>query len=319
MQCGYQLETLSDSCRELILKNRMRRQVLPVAVSESHTRAVNMILRLILATSCVWVSSPVLAATYAWDFRNGHFDNLSLVPIGAGAVNLLRPHTDGLHISVPAGHDVKSVGFSPRFKVSGDFEITLDFTIVNRTPPKSGHGSGPNLYLSMGSTKDAAALLGRQLRPGGRDVYGVFAARVENGQRIPTAKLFDVPSAAATRTGRLRLQRTQAEITYSVADEQSPTFRPVATLPVSADDVTLVRVGLSQSDAQSAAEIVLHKIVISANELPELPSEQSRTGQLYRPRYQPPPTPRSIRWLWQSLAALLVSSALAYWLWKRRQ
>lgn len=59
------------------------------------------------------MASPAHCETYAWDFRNGHFDNLSLVPMGPGAVNLLRPSRDGLQIIIPAGYDVKTVGFSP--------------------------------------------------------------------------------------------------------------------------------------------------------------------------------------------------------------
>jgi hypothetical protein len=62
--------------------------------------------------------------------------------------------------------------------------------------------------------------LGRQLRPKGRDVYGLFAAQVVEGERRPTAKLFDVPSPASTKTGRLHLRRTGDEITYSVADDR---------------------------------------------------------------------------------------------------
>lgn len=263
-------------------------------------------------------ASTASAASYTWDFRNGHFDNLSLVPMGVGAVNLLQPTNEGLRITVPAGYDVKTVGFSPRFVISGDFEITVAFTIISRTQPKSGFGSGPSLYLSMGSTQDSAASLGRQLRTDGRDVYGVFAARVEEGQRIPTARLFDVPAANKSLTGRLRLTRTRHEILYSIADDNVSAFRPLVTLPVSDADVTMLRVGLMQSDPESAAAIVLHSIQIDADELPQLPSEQSRTAQLYRPRYQPPPQPTSYRWLWQTLAALCVGGVFATWWWKRR-
>lgn len=278
-----------------------------------------MIWRIVLAGCCALMTSSVMADNYSWDFRNGHFDNLSLVPIGPGAVNLLQPTADGLRITAPAGYPVKSVGFSPRFKISGDFAITVDFTVVNRTLPKSGYGSGPSIYMSMGSTKDAAASLGRQLRPDGRDIYGVFAARVEDGQRIPTAKLFDVPPAKMSKTGRLKLVRTEHEIHYSIADTVTSPLRTLATLPVSDADVTLLRVGVLQSDAQSAAEIILHEIRIDAESLPQLPSEQSRTAQLYRPRYQSPPAPKSYRWLYQSLAALLVLSTVFIWWWKRRR
>jgi len=264
------------------------------------------------------MAATASAASYAWDFRNGHFDNLSLVPMGAGAVNLLQPTKEGLRITVPAGHDVKAVGFSPRFVISGDFEITADFRIVSRTKPGSGFGTGPSLYLSMGGTQDSAASLGRQLRTDGRDVYGVFAARVEEGQRIPTARLFDVPAARKSMTGQLRLTRTGHEISYSIADDIASEFRPLVTLSVSDADVTMLRVGLAQSDPQSAAVIILQSIRIDADELLQLPSEQSRTAQLYRPRYQPPRQPTSYRWLWQTLAAVLVTGVFVTWWWKRR-
>jgi hypothetical protein len=271
-------------------------------------------LLLAMVTTC-----SAAADTYSWDFRNGHFDNLSLVPMGAGAVNLLQPTNEGLRITVPAGHDVKAVGFSPRFVISGDFEITAEFKIVRRTQPKSGYGSGPSLYLSMGSTKDSAASLGRQLRTDGRDVYGVFAARVEEGQRIPTARLFDVPPANKSMTGQLRLTRTGQDINYSIADSSKSAYRSLVTLAVSDADVTMLRVGLAQSDPQSAAVIVLQSIQIDAQKLLQLPSEQSRTAQLYRPRYQPPSQPTSYRWLWQTFTALLITGVFATWWWKRRR
>lgn len=278
-----------------------------------------MIARLLLMGSLMLSASALQAENYAWDFRNGHFDNLSLVPMGAGAVKLLLPAKDGLRISVPAGYNVRTVGFSPRFKIHGDFELVIEYTIVNRTPPESGFGSGPSLYLSTGSTAAAAASLGRLLRPDGRDVYGVFAARVEDGKRIPTARLFDVPDAASSRYGRLQLKRLGNQIDYSVADGLDSPLRSLASLAVSDDDVSLVRIGLSQSDQQSAASMVLHSVRIEADELPHLPSEQSRTAQLYRPRYQPSPPPRSYRWLWQSLLALGFTGVLVAWIWKRRQ
>lgn len=272
---------------------------------------------LIVAACCLGLSMPASGADYSWDFRKGRFDNRSLVPLGPGAVNLLRPTTEGLRIGVPAGHNVKTVGFSPRFKISGDFHVKIEFTLLNRTRPKAGYGSGPTIYVSMGSTQDAAASLGRQLRPDGRDVYGVFAARIEEGQRIPTAKLFDIPDAPSSTSGRLELKRVGEELTYSVADTSLGSSRPLATLPVSAADVTLIRVGVTQSDPQSAVAMVLHRIDIVATDLPHLPSEQARTSQLYRPRYQPPIVAKSYRWLWQSLAGVLMTIGLAIWLWRR--
>ena len=257
------------------------------------------------------------AAAYSWDFRNGHFDNLSLVPTGMGAVNLLRPTKEGLQIQVPAKYDLKTVGFSPRFTIEGDFEIILDFTILNRTKPFQGFGTGPTLYLSTGSTSDPAASLGRLLRTDGRDAYAVFAARVENGVRHPSAKLFDAPQSQRI-TGRLQLKRVKNELIYSVADDLTSSLRQIAMLPMGDGVVTLLRIGVTQSSPDSAAKVIIHRVQIDADRLPHLPSEQSRTEQLYRPRYQPLPVPRSLRWLWQALAACVVVGFGGCWWWKRR-
>ena len=273
---------------------------------------------LMIAISCLLANVEGTAATYSWDFRNGHFDNLSLVPMGAGAVNLLQPNRDGLQVEVPAKYDLKTVGFSPRFTLKGDFEITLDFTIVGRSKPAKGFGTGPSLYLSTGSTSDSAASLGRLLRTDGRDIYAVFAARVENGVRHPSAKLIDAPPGQRI-TGRLQLKRVKDEITYSVSDDLTAPLRQIAALPMDAGEITLLRIGVSQSSPDSAAKVILHKIQIDADELPHLPSEQSRTAQLYRPRYLAPPPPQSLRWLWQSLAAVAVICLAGGWWWKRKQ
>ena len=273
-----------------------------------------MIARIALFSSLLLLATPAGAVEYSWNFRTGHFDNRSLVPTGPGAVNLLQPTDNGLRISIPAGHNVKAVGFSPRFRIEGDFEIAVEFTILHRTQPKNGHGTGPNIYLSMGSTQDAAASLGRVLRPDGRDVYGVFAARLEQGERRPTARLFDVPGANQSTTGRLHLKRIGEEITYSVADDLKTRLRPLAALPVGRAEVAMVRIGLAQSEPDSSATMLIHSIRIAADDLPQLPSEQSRTAQLYRPRYQPPPKPKSYRWLWQCLAGLAVVTIFSGWL-----
>jgi len=262
------------------------------------------------------MASPAHCETYAWDFRNGHFDNLSLVPMGPGAVNLLRPSRDGLQIIIPAGYDVKTVGFSPRFKIKGDFEITLEFTILSRTLPLSGFGTGPSLYLSTGSTHDSAASLSRVFRPDGRDLYGAFAAQVKDGLRQPSAKLFEAPFGQPL-TGKLQLKRIKQDIHYSVADHAWSPLREIAILPMAESEVTLLRIGVSQSDPNSAAKVILHNIQVQADNLPHLPSKELRTAQLYRPRYQPPPGPQSRRWLWQLLAACGMASIGGLWGWRR--
>ncbi|MCC7418932.1 MAG: DUF1583 domain-containing protein [Planctomycetaceae bacterium] len=275
-----------------------------------------LIVPLFAVVACAVSATSAPGATYEWDFRNGHFDNLSLVPMGSGAVTLLVPTREGLRMALPAGYDVKALGFSPRFTLRGDFEVTVEFTILSRTLPKSGHGTGPSIYLSTGSTQDPAASIGRLLRPDGRDIHGLFAARIDDGKRVPTARLINVADSKVM-SGRLQLKRSQGEITYSAGEGRNAPLRPLATLSMGEGEVTMLRIGVSQSDPQSSAVVVLHNVRIEAAELPHIPSESSRTAQLYRPRYQPPPALSSRRWLWQALAALGLAVAAGSWWWKR--
>jgi hypothetical protein len=269
--------------------------------------------------SASWAREKTLAAQYSCDFRKSHFDNLSLVASGPGAVNLLKPSGEGVRVTVPAGQAIKTLGFSPRFPIRGDFEIQLECEIRNRTQPKSGFGSGPQVYLSMGSTQDAAASLGRQLRPDGRDVYGIFAAQVVDGKRLPTARLIDVPKTLKTGEVRLQLRRVGENITYCVAEDGGKDLRELATLPVSAADVTFLRLGAAQSDVDSSVSLVIRSIQISADELPQLPSARSRTAQFFRPGYQPPLHQPSFRWLWQAAIAAALLAGLTGWLRVRRR
>jgi hypothetical protein len=271
-----------------------------------------MLLRLTTLVLLLVTTAVLRGAEYRWDFRTGHFDNLSLEPHGKGAVNLLRPTERGLQISLPVGKPSGFVGFAPRFKVRGDFEISLTFEIEQMTTPESGYGSGVSIYVTTESEGQPAANLGRMRRVGGKDVLSTFTANAVDGKRQTSVKLFDTTADSGT----LRIQRTGAEVIYLVSEEGGPVRQLIST-PFDTGDVILLRFGVNQSDPQSFVRACVQEISITADELPHLPSEQDRTAQLYRPAFKPPPTPPDRTWIWTLVAAGLIAAAGGYWIVQR--
>lgn len=250
-----------------------------------------------------------LEAEYRWDFQTGHYDNQSLVPMGRGAVNLLRPGPGGLRIRLPAGKHVSSVGFSPRFKVRGDFEITVTYQILKWTTPESGYGVGPSIYIVTESEGPSAAELGRVQRVGGKHVYSTFAARMDDGERKTKVRLFET---VATE-GSLRLERSGETLRYLVADPPNADFRLLTEAQLDEKELVMVSIAVKQSDDATSADVLLKELTIRAEQLPHLPSEQSRTDQLYRPRYHTEPEPPSRAWIWSLLSATVLLIAVGVW------
>ena len=271
------------------------------------------LLRLICGALLLLLGGGVLpGAEYKWDFRTGHFDNLSLEPLGKGAVNLLRPTPRGLQISLPVGKVSPFVGFAPRFKLRGNFDISMKFEIEQLSTPESGSGSGVSIYVTTETEGQPAANVGRLRRVAGKDVFNTFTAQVVEGRRQTSVKLFDT----SAESGTLRIQRIGAEVTYLVSEADGP-FRPLLSTPFDTGDVSLLRFGLNQSDPQSVVRARVQEISIIADELPHLPSEQDRTAQLYRPAYQPVPTPEDRTWIWSLAAAGMVGTLSGLWLLRR--
>jgi hypothetical protein len=272
---------------------------------------------LLLAIAGFWPGSALARADseYNWNFQSSRFDNLCLAPHGKAAIRLLHPRDDGLHIEIPARADITFVGFTPRFKLSGDFEVTLEWSIKRWSRPSTGYGTGPSLYLTTEGEFQPAASISRVLRADGKSVYSVFIARGVMGERKSFVKMFNSDAL----NGKLRISRAERTLQFAVVDGKSADFRLLHEQEFVKGDVNLLRAGLQQSDSIAASEAVIRSFSVHAGDLPLLPSEQkSATQPLYTPRYNPPPTPVSYAWLWQLLVASALALAVLFWLVRRR-
>lgn len=204
------------------------------------------------------------AAEYTLDFRNHSFDNRRLRLIGTGATALLKPASEGLSVSLPAGTALDEVGFAPRFRLRGDFQITLDYKMVDVTRPKQGYGVGPGIYVMTASEDRQAATLGRVFRVKEGHVFTAHQARESDGDgsRQQSVRFFDTEADQ----GQLRLERIGNRLQYSVAGSDG-SWRMLHETEFTDADVTLARMALNRNGAGDTipATVLFRSAVIRAD------------------------------------------------------
>src|SRR3954453_13953274 len=77
---------------------------------------------------------------------------------GPGFATAIRSERQGLRIVLPPEHGKRPpVGIVCKTGGKGDFEITMEFEVLDVRELKGGRGAGPSLYLTMVSPTQEAA------------------------------------------------------------------------------------------------------------------------------------------------------------------
>lgn len=274
---------------------------------------VNLIVRCSVPVLLLSAShASELQDEYRCDFRRQNFDNASLAPLSPGTIRLMRPGSDGLEMSLPAGRMLPTVGISPVVRVRGDFEITASFEIRNQRSPQAGYGCGPTMYITTHSKAETSAMLGRLSRPGRKEVFSTNISSTVDGSRQQQVGLFDTP----TRRGKLRLVRVGADLQFLVADSEHGPFRQLREAEFTQDDIELVRLAAQQSDAATPVDVVWHEVVIRAEVLLDRPETLAAGERRHNPTYAPAPKPERLSWWWSiasGLALIVLASAVVWY------
>ncbi|MFG0334924.1 MAG: DUF1583 domain-containing protein [Maioricimonas sp. JB049] len=258
-------------------------------------------------------ADPEYAVEYNRDFADQGFDNRALAPFGAGATSLLRQTDAGVRIDVPAGAQTKSVGVTPRFRVRGNFEITLWYEIASWDEPQEGSGVGPTVYVTTGGEASSAAEIGRLHRLEGLQRHTTFARAVVAGEQQKTARQFET----AAMQGQLRIRRTGSTLDFEVREDwKDEPFHVLNSAEFGSADLSLVRLAVKRSDFEAKTDVLFRRLRIRADALPQLPSQERTAEPLYRPAYHPPL--QSTNWtrlilLSGGIVAVLAVSGALYW------
>jgi hypothetical protein len=243
-----------------------------------------------------------LAEELTYAFRGGRWDEKLFRPTGPNTLRALRVDSGGLRITL--GKDRTNnvpVGLCTRFGVRGDFEITMSFEILRIDKPASGNGAGASIYVSMASSTRDAAGVARLVRPGGEQVFTAFRARTPVGQKREYHS--GKPLSSQTRSGKLRLVRKGAELTYLIAPSPTGSFQELYKSNWGTDDLDIVRFAADNGGSPALVDVQIKVVRIRADDFGAAMAA-------------PPPSRRGPVW-WMA-GALLVSAAVVGFWWRQR-
>ena len=115
------------------------------------------------------------ATTHAEEFRQDFlgrpYDQSVFLKTGRNHGRVVQTEPRGLRIALPADHPNKQpVGLVAAIGARGDFEITMDFDLLQVDKPTTGYGAGVSIYIATAAPTKEAATLARVVRPDGNQL-----------------------------------------------------------------------------------------------------------------------------------------------------
>jgi len=240
-------------------------------------------------------------ASWAEEFRH----RFGVEPAGSRAIKRIGPpqaFTDteaGLLVKLPAGRT--QAGVETLFGVSGDFEITAGYELVDVPQPDHGYGSGVILRLGKAHSEDFAAV-GRRRRRNGTDSFNTNFSTWNGNDFEHDQKFHD----AEHQQGELRVVRNGTMLTYLVKEGDAETFRKLRDLDFGTVPLESIRFLGDTGGSRKEVTVRLKHLAVRADGLP----------------FGPPPTPPGrIAWTTWGMfgsAGLFVLIGSLVWLWRFR-
>jgi hypothetical protein len=188
------------------------------------------------------------------DFRGSHFSESRLQKVGGDPARQVCPGADGLRITLPAAARAwPQAGIMPRFRISGDFEITLSYELLTLDTPKEGYGAGVKITVRADEGQGQAAVK-RIERVSEGSAYVVNRSTVKEGGGL---QHHERASPTAARSGKLRLRRSGATMHFLVAeDPKEDDFRELSQAAFGTADIVNAWVVADPGGAHSTIDVL---------------------------------------------------------------
>jgi len=237
------------------------------------------------------------AEEFTRSFQGNAYDPDDFKPTGKFR-EAMRIEPEGLRITLSPVHGSKKpVGLVRSTRIRGDFEITMEFEVLQVDRPTAGD-AGLGVYIAMVSPTNEAASIGRLVRPKGENVFVTHRAYTPTGmKRIH----YEKATRTEVGTGKLRLVRTDTTLHYLVAKGDSNLFEEIDNVPLESAEVDSVRFAANNGKSDTAVDVRIKHVSIRGDEADSVSASETRGWAL-----------------WLAMCALVLVAGSVYWLWRRR-
>lgn len=217
-----------------------------------------VVLLLVFAPTCD--AADDLTYDFAVDAPNRHVFRY----IGGRPDELGTKTEQGLLLTLrdaPSGPSQK--GLATKFKVAGDFVITVEYRLEDVKTPLSGYGAGVMLTLFNSAEPHVRANLSHSKKRSGESMLSM-AVWTKTGKHVkPEVERF----ISEHNTGRLRVARKGTVLSFFAADGDTDTFRELGQREFGSEPVRAIElVGDTGGDEQKM-EVILTRMTIEADEM----------------------------------------------------
>jgi RNA polymerase sigma factor (sigma-70 family) len=191
------------------------------------------------------ISFGLKPKNYAQEYYHSFKGNPKTPPFdyfGPEGDRFVKFEVPGLHMSLPKGEPAvgSNHGLVANLSITGDFEITLTFELVNEPAPQGTQlGTGISLAVDLDTPEINRATLARVTRWKSK-LFTTYVEFTPPGADKPLTPFSSHPTQAAA--GRLRIVRNGSQVFFFASEGQSKDFTSLRTGPIHADAVKQVRI-----------------------------------------------------------------------------
>jgi hypothetical protein len=218
-----------------------------------------------------WV--PLLPARepgkeHAWKyhepFRGAPRQAKDFALLGACAAEYVKYEANGVRIALPTGKSRPVTGVATTFGLSGDFDVSVRYEILQEPGPADAATANLGTRISLSVKTDAATEVAIRRKVTLKDSVHMLAWSTMRpaGEAKSLSKGGKYP--VKERKGRLRMTRTGAEVTYYQSEGDDKEFKLLMTFAFVADDVKAVQVFGDTSSPKAALEVRFTDLHIAA-------------------------------------------------------
>ena len=223
------------------------------------------------------MASPAgkVTGTYAREFYHSFKESSGIAPefhlMGMDAEQKVSFEPSGVRITLPAGtnNDGPVVGVGTRFGINGAFEITANYQILHLPSPADAGALGTrfSIMTSMRTPQPSVARVTRAVRGKGNQFISWqslwSSATGKKGEQIRS-------DPAKANSGRLRLVRTGALLSYYMAEGADENFTLLAQYPTTEEAVSRVSLVGQTGGPSAKMDVIFTDLRIRTDSLPGL-------------------------------------------------